>query len=111
MMCASKFLSPAILLWGMMGLGMGVIPSAQADTLQQQVYLEAHRVMPRRGMTMVQVAQHFGQPEARLPAAGGQKRVWPVIHRWVYPHYVVYFERNRVLHSVLKAPPGEKPVR
>ena len=60
---------------------------------------------------MVQVAKHFGQPEAKLPAAGGQKKVWPVIHRWVYPHYVVYFERNLVLHSVLKPPAGEKPIR
>ncbi len=111
MMRASKSLSQAILLCGTVVFGMATIPSVHADTLQQQVHKEAHMVMPTRGMTMVQVTQRFGRPEAKLPAAGGQKKVWPVIHRWVYPHYIVYFERNLVLHSVLKAPVGEKPVR
>ncbi len=110
MMCASKYLSQAILLFGTLVFGMATIPSVQADTLQQLVHMEAHVLMPKRGMTMAQVAKRFGQPEVKLPAAGGQKKVWPVIHRWVYPHYVVYFERNLVLHSVLKAPAGEKPV-
>lgn len=55
-------------------------------------------VSPVRGATMDQVKRHFGQPAQIFPAVGK-----PPITRWVYPQFVVYFERYRVIHSVVAA--------
>lgn len=55
---------------------------------------------PVHGMTMDNVLQIFGPPEKKIAAVGD-----PPITRWVYPAYVVYFERNIVLHTVSKARP------
>src|SRR3546814_1590035 len=56
--------------------------------------------MPSRGMSMAQVEARFGAPSERLDARGGQKRQWPTINRWVYPGFVVYFEKSRVIDAV-----------
>ena len=47
-------------------------------------------------------------PTDRLQPAGGQKRQWPAIQRWVYPAFTVYFEHGRVVDAVAnKAAPNE----
>jgi hypothetical protein len=51
---------------------------------------------PTRGMTMEQVASQFGKPETKVPAVGK-----PPISRWEYPGFVVYFENDHVIHSVV----------
>ena len=51
---------------------------------------------PGRGMTMDQVAAKFGAPTSKIPPVGK-----PPISRWDYPGFVVYFERNHVIHSVV----------
>jgi hypothetical protein len=51
---------------------------------------------PSRGMTMTQVASKFGAPVTKVPAVGN-----PPISRWEYPGFVVYFERDHVIHSVV----------
>lgn len=56
--------------------------------------------VPTRGMSMAQVEQRFGAPVQKLPAAGGDAPRHPTINRWRYNGYTVYFERNRVIHSV-----------
>lgn len=58
------------------------------------------RDLPSRGMSMRQVRNRYGAPLGQLQARGGQAPRQPVIHRWVYPGYIVYFERSRVIHSV-----------
>jgi hypothetical protein len=57
---------------------------------------------PTRGMTMTQVAAKFGAPVTKVPAVGK-----PPISRWEYPGFVVYFESNYVIDSVV--PNGEAP--
>jgi len=52
---------------------------------------------PRRGMSMQKVESLFGTPVKRMPAVGQ-----PPISRWEYQGFVVYFEHDRVLHSVIK---------
>jgi hypothetical protein len=47
-------------------------------------------------MTMEQVASRFGKPENKVPAVGK-----PPISRWEYPGFVVYFENDHVIHSVV----------
>lgn len=51
---------------------------------------------PTRGMTMDQVATKFGAPVTKVPAVGK-----PPISRWEYPGFIVYFESDHVIHSVV----------
>jgi len=51
---------------------------------------------PTRGMTMDQVAAKFGAPATKIPSVGK-----PPISRWEYPGFIVYFEANHVIHSVV----------
>jgi hypothetical protein len=57
---------------------------------------ESDLLTPSRGMTMDQVATKFGTPVTKIPAVGK-----PPISRWEYPGFVVYFEANHVIHSVV----------
>jgi hypothetical protein len=52
---------------------------------------------PARLMTMEQVEAKFGAPEQKIAAVGE-----PPITRWVYDGYTVYFERQLVLHTVMR---------
>jgi len=51
---------------------------------------------PARGSTMESVRAKFGAPSQEAPAVGR-----PPITRWEYPGYVVFFENDRVLHTVI----------
>jgi hypothetical protein len=51
---------------------------------------------PNRGATMSAVREKFGAPSQEAPAVGQ-----PPITRWEYPGYVVFFENDRVLHTVV----------
>jgi hypothetical protein len=68
------------------------MPSTPAEQPQESV---AHTV-PGRGMTMEQVKKRFGQPQEVVPAVGD-----PPITRWKYNDFIVYFENNLVIHSVM----------
>ena len=82
---------------------------AHADTLlMQRVQQERGMNAPHRGMTMAQVERRFGAPTSKLSPAGGDAPRHPVINRWVYNRYIVYFERNRVIDAVAnRATPTE----
>jgi hypothetical protein len=54
--------------------------------------------MPQRGMDMANVEHIFGTPIQKYDAVGK-----PPITRWDYANYVVYFEYNMVLHTVMKS--------
>jgi hypothetical protein len=66
---------------------------------------------PKVGMTSIAVEAKFGAPLSKSTAVGT-----PPISSWDYPHYKVYFESERVIHSVLKpysdeaAAPAVQPV-
>ena len=74
---------------------------ATAETLLVERVAQETAALPARGATMGDVQSRCGQPTSRLEPAGGQKRQWPAIHRWVYPAFTVYFERGRVIDAVL----------
>lgn len=57
---------------------------------------ESSVITPVRGMTMDEVAAKFGAPITKVPAVGN-----PPISRWEYPAFVVYFESDHVVHSVV----------
>ena len=74
--------------------------SACAETLLVERVAQEPGALPARGTAMADVRARFGEPSSRLEPAGGQKRQWPTIHRWVYPTFTVYFERSRVIDAV-----------
>ncbi|HEY2345589.1 MAG TPA: hypothetical protein VGH80_06865 [Xanthomonadaceae bacterium] len=79
--------------------GMG---SARADTLlveRAQMNMSMEHSM--HGMSMAMVEQRMGAPSQKLEPRGGQKPQWPVIQRWVYPQYTVYFAHGHVVDVVL----------
>ena len=49
---------------------------------------------------MQAVEQKFGQPSQRHNAVGGGGVKHPPITRWDYPGFSVFFENDRVIHSV-----------
>jgi hypothetical protein len=88
---------------------LGATSAAMADTLLiERVQEQSASALPARGQTMSQVEARFGAPQERLEPRGGQKRQWPTIHRWVYPAFTVYFEKQRVIDVVARqASPDE----
>ena len=52
--------------------------------------------MPTRGMNMEQVQKFFGKPIRIVKPVGD-----PPIGRWVYDGFIVYFERERVIHALI----------
>ena len=72
---------------------------AQAETISVDngiAVKESDVATPTRGMSMDQVATKFGAPSSKVPAVGK-----PPISRWEYPGFVVYFEHQHVIHSVV----------
>jgi hypothetical protein len=82
-------------------LALGALaPSAHAELLVIDGQVKVRAVdgpTPTRGMSMRSVEERFGAPENRAPAVGQ-----PPITRWDYPGFSVYFENERVLHTVAR---------
>ena len=75
----------------------GGVAGAETIAVDSGIALkESDVATPTRGMTMDQVATKFGAPAAKVPAVGT-----PPISRWEYPGFVVYFEADHVIHSVI----------
>jgi hypothetical protein len=70
---------------------------ANADELKMTSEPQSSAGQPARGMSMEKVEAAFGAPANRMGAVGT-----PPITRWEYPGFVVFFENNIVLHSVVK---------
>lgn len=70
---------------------------ARAEELKMAPAADAAAGTPNRGMSMEKVEATFGAPVKRVLAVGQ-----PPITRWEYPSFVVYFESNLVLHSVVR---------
>lgn len=81
--------------WTLAALLALTITAAMADDLQMPSSDSAAVERPARGLTMDKVEAKFGAPTRRVPAVGE-----PPITRWEYPGFVVYFERDRVIHAV-----------
>ena len=88
----------------LLALSLGCAPALAADEpgataspgdLDPAAVVEQVASMPARGTSMATVRARLGAPEKRMAAVGD-----PPITRWVYPRFTVYFEHDRVLHSV-----------
>jgi len=82
----------------LLSLGLAVSGGAAiGDTLLVQSVKSGSGVArPTGGMTMDQVLNRFGEPQQRLGPVGE-----PPISHWVYPEFVVYYEHQYVIHSVI----------
>ena len=70
---------------------------AIADTLLvESVQSGSALARPAHGMVMAQVLQRYGEPQQRLGPVGE-----PPISHWVYEDFIVYFEHQQVIHSVV----------
>ena len=82
-----------------------VLPaSAHAESIHMKVRQEQGMNLPHRGLTMAQVERQYGAPIHKLQTRGGDTNKHPPINRWEYANYIVYFERNHVIHSVITTP-------
>lgn len=85
-------------------LGLGLSSASIADRVEipvgQQGGAENAGDVPTNGMTRERVESRFGAPQERRAAVGD-----PPISSWVYEDYVVYFEHDKVLRTVLKHRP------
>ena len=52
---------------------------------------------PMRGMSMDKVASTWEEPASRISPVGD-----PPIARWEYDDFIVYFEYQNVIHSLMK---------
>jgi hypothetical protein len=81
-----------------LGLALGLVASANADTLKTSgISAGEDGSRPARGTTQAQVESKYGSPVSKKAAVGD-----PPISRWDYQDFTVYFEYDRVIHAVLK---------
>jgi hypothetical protein len=76
------------------------------NLLIHRVQQEKSMNLPRRGLSANQVEKTWGAPLRKLAPRGGDSKKHPVINRWDYAKFIVYFEHDHVIHSVLNTPAG-----
>ena len=105
-MTKNRFNLPLLGLIGLLAAA-AFAPAALADNLLiNRVQQEQGMNLPARGMSMSQVEKKYGAPNRKLDPRGGSSAKRPVINRWDYSHFIVYFERSHVIHAVLNTPAG-----
>ncbi len=79
-------------------LAAPALAASEADPSQLDVdrIVRSHPDMPKRGVHMDAVRANLGEPNKAAGPVGE-----PPITRWVYDDFTVYFEHQRVLHSVI----------
>ncbi len=77
---------------------LGMAFSAQADVLLiDRVEAKSGVNVPKKSATMNQVRSQYGDPMSERAAVGE-----PPITRWDYADFIVYFEHQHVITTVLK---------
>ena len=87
----------SVILSLLLGAGLLIQSATAGDTLviPGHVATGETQIMPRRGSSMDQVLEQFGEPDDRYGPVGD-----PPITEWVYGSFRVYFEHHIVLHSI-----------
>ena len=81
-----------------LALLFGVLGTVNAQTLEMEgVASGSDGARPSAGMTAASVESTFGTPEAKVAPVGD-----PPIMRWEYKDFVVFFEYDRVIHTVIR---------
>jgi hypothetical protein len=74
---------------------------AETIVVNDQLQVRESQAGPKRGSTMSEVEKRFGAPVTRHPAVGGGSPHQPPITRWDYNGFSVFFERDRVVDTVV----------
>lgn len=90
-MSVKRFLCVFALLFA----GPGLADTLLLDSIDANTRSSSLR--PSSGADMDSVEADFGMPTERFQPVGD-----PPITRWEYPGFVVYFEHDRVIHSVIR---------
>ncbi|MDO3387158.1 hypothetical protein QWI17_15025 [Gilvimarinus sp. SDUM040013] len=86
---------------------MSLCATARADVVEIPIgeqTKQASITTPDKGHTKARVIQQFGDPDNTSGPVGE-----PAIYRWEYSNFVVYFENDWVIHSVVKFTPTVDP--
>jgi len=77
------------------------VGAAVAEELRMSVKDQARKSLqedlPRNGLSESSVTSRWGQPQSVTGPVGE-----PPIYQWHYQGFIVFFEGNRVIHSVLR---------
>ena len=77
---------------------------AETLAIDGQVAVKASAVdTPQRGASMSAVEAKFGAPANKTGSVGGGGAKTPPITKWFYPNFVVVFENDKVIHTVVVA--------
>ncbi|MGD8347874.1 MAG: hypothetical protein PVI79_01500 [Gammaproteobacteria bacterium] len=81
----------------LLGFGLFLQPASAGDNLTIPGHIPTSQTqsMPKRGISMEDVLEQFGEPRERHGPVGE-----PPITEWIYNSFAVYFEGNIVLHSI-----------
>jgi hypothetical protein len=89
---------PKLRILAVLTLLLGGFGIANAETLETEGMSQDSSVArPKSGVTAQSVEEKFGAPDARIAPVGD-----PPISRWEYKDFVVFFEYDRVIHTVVK---------
>lgn len=90
---------------GLIGMAAAFLIGTTVPTLAEEVVVpvmnQADRSsvqnLPRTGQSQAAVRSSQGEPQ-RIEAPVGE----PPISQWHYPNFIVYFEGDHVIHTVMK---------
>jgi hypothetical protein len=75
---------------------------AETLAIDGQVSVKASSIeTPARGTSMSAVEAKFGAPANKTSSVGGGGEKTPPITKWFYPTFVVVFENDKVIHTVV----------
>ena len=84
------------------GCALAGIALADTVVVNDQVQVRESQVeRPKRGISLDEVEKRFGAPLTRHATVGGGSPQRPPITRWEYNGFSVFFEGDRVIHSVV----------
>jgi hypothetical protein len=66
-------------------------------SVKEQAQRSAQEDLPRNGLSESSVENRWGQPQSVTSPVGE-----PPISQWQYENFIVFFEGDRVIHSVLR---------
>ena len=88
----------AVLVLALTPMSLLTATEAKHEQAASQKSTQSKPTLPRSGMTGEQVLKRFGKPEKTSDTVGH-----PPITIWYFKEFSVYFEYDRVIHSIAKS--------
>ncbi len=78
-----------------------LITQAKVSKIGNQLGVAQTINIPLRGNSMKKVLRRYGKAKRISWSKGKVTKKWPRITRWEYARFTVYFEKQRVIHTVV----------